>query len=89
MDEKKKIKVRVVPRQEIPISITTDFIRLDAFLKLCNAVESGGHAKEVIQAGEVLVNGEVCLQRGRKLRGNDRAQFGRDIFVVVYDNIGT
>ena len=42
------------------IEIDTEFIRLDALLKLGGAVETGGQAKFVIQNGEVLVNGEPC-----------------------------
>ena len=51
--------------------ITTEFIRLDALLKLCSFAESGGHAKVMIQNGQVLVNGEVCTMRGKKIRPND------------------
>ena len=42
------------------ITITTEFIRLDALLKLGGALDTGGQAKFVIQNGEVEVNGEVC-----------------------------
>ena len=58
------------------ITITTEFIRLQDLMKLADMVASGGEAKLRIQDGEVLVNGEVCLQRGRKLRPGD---------VVTYD----
>ena len=54
------------------ITITTEFIKLQDLLKFANLVGSGGEAKERIQAGEVAVNGEVCTQRGRKLRPGDR-----------------
>ncbi|MBO5359513.1 MAG: RNA-binding S4 domain-containing protein [Clostridia bacterium] len=53
--------------------IDTDFIRLDSALKLADVVQSGGHAKVVIQDGEVKVNGEVCTMRGKKLRDGDMA----------------
>ena len=62
--------------------IDTDFIRLDAFLKMNDAVQSGGHAKIVIQEGEVKVNGEVCTMRGNKLRKGDSAEFERVIYIV-------
>ena len=61
-----KAKIKEKPVKEIFIDI--DFIRLDSFLKMCDAVQTGGHAKIVIQEGEVRVNGEVCTQRGKKLR---------------------
>lgn len=51
--------------------IQTEFIRLDALLKLASAVDTGGQAKWIIQNGEVLVNGEVCTQRGKKIRPGD------------------
>ena len=54
------------------ITITTEYIKLEALLKLANRVSSGGEAKLLIQEGEVRVNGAVCTQRGRKLRPGDR-----------------
>lgn len=77
-----KIKVKVAEKQQIMKKIDTDFIRLDAFLKLCDAVQTGGHAKFVIQGGEVKVNGEVCTQRGKKLRSGDFAEFERTVYIV-------
>ena len=53
------------------LEITTEFIKLDSALKLANLTQSGGEAKSIIQEGYVLVNGEVCVQRGRKLRPGD------------------
>ena len=55
------------------IQITGEFIKLDALLKFANLVSSGGEAKIRIAQGEVLVNGEVCTMRGRKLRPGDTA----------------
>ena len=54
------------------VHIHTDFIKLEGLLKLEGLTATGGEAKERIQAGEVTVNGEVCTQRGRKLRPGDR-----------------
>ena len=56
------------------IKITTEYITLAALLKFCGAAESGGEAKELIQAGAVKVNGEICTMRGKKLRGGDRVE---------------
>lgn len=78
----KRIKVRVKEKPVIKKTIDTDFIRLDAFLKLCDAVVTGGHAKFVIQNGEVKVNGEVCTQRGKKMRRGDTAEFENKIYTV-------
>ncbi|MBE6820474.1 MAG: RNA-binding S4 domain-containing protein [Ruminococcaceae bacterium] len=77
-----KIKVKVAPKKQINKKIDTDFIRLDAFLKMCDAVQTGGHAKIVIQEGEVRVNGEICTQRGKKLRSGDCAEFENVIYNV-------
>ena len=53
------------------IRIHTEFIKLDALLKFAGLCETGGEAKELIQGGAVLVNGEVCTMRGRKCRAGD------------------
>lgn len=66
------------------IKITTDFIKLDSFLKLAAAVSTGGHAKMVITGGEVKVNGQVCLMRGKKLYEGDTVEFeGKEYKVVL------
>lgn len=66
-----KINVRIKEKPTREIFIDTDFIRLDSALKLADAVQSGGHAKILIQNGEIKVNGEVCEQRGKKLHPGD------------------
>ena len=58
------------------IEIYSEYIKLDAFLKFCGAVGTGGEAKLRIAAGEVKVNGAVCTQRGKKLRDGDRVTLG-------------
>jgi ribosome-associated protein len=65
------------------IRIDTEFIRLDALLKLSGSTETGGQAKHLIQSGGVLVNGEVCTQRGRKLRNGDTAQLSDGSILYV------
>ena len=71
------MKVRVTKKvaDKLPVSIHTEFIRLQDFLKYVNAVSSGGMAKNFIQNGEVLVNGEPCTMRGKKLRPGDDVRF--------------
>ena len=66
------------------IQITTEFIKLQDLLKLAGLVQTGGEAKERIQAGEVQVNGEPCLQRGKKLRPGDEACFAGERLTVRY-----
>lgn len=53
------------------ILIHTEYIKLDSLLKLAGLVETGGEAKLLIQDGQVLVNGEACTIRGKKLRAGD------------------
>ena len=65
------------------ITIDTEFIKLNALLKFAAAVGTGGEAKLVIAEGMVSVNGEVCTQRGRKLRPGDRVEFqGIDLLIA-------
>ena len=51
-------------------------IRLGQFLKLANLVEHGAHAKEVLEAEEVTVNGRLETRRGRQLAEGDVVAFG-------------
>ena len=53
------------------ITITTEYIKLQHLLKLAAVTATGGEAKILIQEGQVLVNGEVCTQRGKKIRPGD------------------
>ena len=57
------------------IKIKDEFIKLGQALKLAGLVDSGIEAKEVIQNGEVLVNGEVDTRRGKKLIPGDSFTF--------------
>ena len=64
------------------ITIQTEFIRLDALLKFAALVGSGGEAKTLIQDGLVLLNGETCTQRGRKIRPGDSVELqGQTVLV--------
>lgn len=64
------------------IKITTEFIKLDALLKFASLVGSGGEAKQLIQDGMVLVNGEVCTMRGKKIRPGDTVALGDEEVTV-------
>lgn len=79
----KNIRLKVKEKPIIQKKITTDFIRLDSFLKLCDAVQSGGHAKLVIQENEVKVNSEICSQRGKKLHPGDMVEFENTVYEIV------
>ena len=66
-----------------PVAIYTPIIRLDECLKFAAAVLSGGQAKEAIQQGKVLVNGEICTMRGKKLVPGDRVGFEGKLYEVT------
>ena len=66
------------------VVIQTEFIKLQDLLKFANLVSTGGEAKELIQAGEVTVNGEVCTMRGKKIRPGDDVAFRGAHYTVSY-----
>jgi len=65
------------------IKIETEYIKLDQFLKFAGVVSNGGEAKMLIVDGNVKVNGETELRRGRKLRINDVVEFKDNEFVII------
>lgn len=56
------------------INIDTDYIKLDQFLKYIDIAQTGGQAKHLIKNGQIKVNGEIILQRGKKLRKGDEIE---------------
>ena len=69
-------------KQMKEISITTEFIKLDQLMKFADMVQSGGEAKRLIAQELVLVNDEICTQRGKKLRSGDYIEFDGEICKV-------
>ena len=68
------------------IEITTEFIKLQDVLKLAALVSTGGAAKQAVESGEVFVNGEICGQRGKKIRPGDIVAYqGRELTVIYAD----
>lgn len=66
------------------IKINTDYIKLEQVLKLANIVSTGGQAKLMIKDGQVKVNGDMCLQRGKKVRKGDVISIqGQDDIIIV------
>ncbi len=77
------MKVTVRKKENaIPVVIGTEFIKLQDALKFANAVPSGGMAKTEIQEGNVLVNGEICTMRGKKLYPGDKFCFDGDVYLI-------
>ena len=77
-----KIKVKVAQKENKDFILKGDYIRLDDLLKNVGVVNTGGHAKIIIQEGEVKVNGEICTMRGKKLRQGDTAEYERIIYNI-------
>ena len=77
----------VVKKKEnsIPVSIMTEYIKLQDAMKFANIVYSGGEAKTLILEDQVTVNGEVCTMRGKKLRDGDKFEFAGQKFVIVHE----
>lgn len=66
------------------LMIRDDMIRLGQALKLANVVEDGVDARDVITAGEILVNGETETRRGRQLFAGDTITFPElDLDLVI------
>lgn len=64
------------------IIIKDEFIKLGQAMKLAGLVDSGVEAKEVIQNGEVMVNGETDTRRGKKLYSGDTFSYkGEEVYV--------
>lgn len=65
------------------IKIKTEYIKLDSALKYAGLTYTGGEAKYAIQNGEIMVNGEVCTMRGKKLKSGDKIEaFGEEIIII-------
>ena len=64
------------------VKISTEFIKLDQFLKWLAVVDSGSQAKQVILDGKVKVNDEVETRRGRKIYPEDKVEIFDRIYVV-------
>lgn len=65
------------------VKISTEFIKLDSFLKWCGAVSQGSDAKMYILNEEVKVNGDICTQRGKKIRPGDIVEINDKKYRVV------
>ncbi len=63
--------------------INDEYIRLCDAMKLSGEAETGGMAKMMILSGDVAVNGEVCLQKGKKLYEGDCFTFDGSEYLIV------
>lgn len=65
------------------VKINTEFIKLSQMMKMANIVQSGGETKQLITMGLVLVNGEICTQRGKKLYPDDTVEFDEKMYIIT------
>ena len=82
------MKVTVKKKENnIPVTIQTEFIKLQDAMKYANIVYSGGEAKQLILEEQVKVNGEVCTMRGKKLRPGDKFEFmGQSYLISIHES---
>ena len=64
------------------VNISTEFIKLDQLMKYAEIVQTGGEAKMLIAQELVIVNGEICTQRGKKIRPGDQVEFDGEIYTI-------
>ncbi len=69
--------------ETIEIKLRDEYIKLGQALKAAGVAESGVDAKYMIQDGNVLVNGAVELQRGKKLHGGDEVSCGNLLIKII------
>lgn len=65
------------------IKIRGDDIRLCDLLKFSGVSPTGGEAKNAVESGKVLVNGEICVVKGKKIRPGDTVKIDDQIIEVV------
>lgn len=68
---------------EVNIRAEDEFIKLGQALKKAGLVDSGVEAKQVILDGLVKVNGEVEMQRGKKLHGEELVSYNGETVKIV------
>ena len=69
------------------IMINTEFVKLQQLLKIAGLVGQGSDAKWLIKDGNVLVNGVICTERGKKIKNNDTVEIDGEKFICK-SNIG-
>ena len=82
------MKVTVRKKSDaVPVTIGTDFIKLEAAMKYASLTATGGEAKALILDGQVSVNGGVCTMRGKKLRDGDDFSFDGKRYVITHASV--
>jgi ribosome-associated protein len=68
---------------EFPIQAPHEYIELNKLLKVMSLVQTGGEANQCIMDGIVLVNGQVELQKRKKLRPGDVVEFEDETVKII------
>ncbi len=69
------------------INIDTEYIKLDQLLKYIGIAGTGGQCKMLIKDGQIKVNNEICLQRGKKITNNDKIEIeGHGVYTILSKN---
>ena len=90
MKNKPKASVEEEPLEIREVEISREPIELYKLLKLEGMVESGGEAKAVVAAGQVLLNGKVEIQKRKKIMAGDTIEFAeKRIRIQLSPNSGT
>lgn len=64
------------------VKINTEIIKLDSFMKWAGIISTGAEAKLLIKGGEVKLNGEIEIQRGKKLKAGDIIEFKGESYKI-------
>jgi ribosome-associated protein len=59
------------------------YIELIALLKAIGIAETGGHAKYIVEEGEIIRNGEIELRKRAKLIPGDVIEIGEETIKLV------
>ena len=65
------------------IKISTDYITLGQLLKFASIIDNGSEAKVFILENKILVDGEECKMRGKKLRGGEKIEINDSVFLEI------
>jgi len=64
------------------ITINTEYIKADQFLKLMGIACTGSDAKVIINEGEVKLNGSIITERGKKIRKGDKVEYNNVFYEI-------
>jgi len=64
------------------IAIEGEYIKLDSLLKYASIVSSGAEAKHIIKSGNVFVRGDLCTERGKKIRPGDIVRYKENVLML-------